>query len=510
MSLRIVSTPLTGSLVTRAASQNPGNDGWFVNRPATADEWRNRAAGVRSSLVHSDWVAALAPAMISTGLAASRLESASSAGFAVTTGQQPGLFGGPLYTWWKALSALALADRLQALTGQPVVPIFWAATDDSDFLEASATTIVAHDKVVPVKVKVFGDGFKALSTIPLGDVTEQMEQLASVTGSAPNAGIMETVRRVYGPGNTIGSAYVGLLREILNPLGIVVLDASHDAVRTAAFPVLKDALLNAAAIDSAIDARTRNLVAAGYFAQVKPVKGRTLVFSESDGRRERVALRDGSVVAATAKSTQLGPNVLLRPVIERSILPTVAYVGGPAEVAYFAQVSAVAEALGVMAPLVVPRWSGLVIEPRIYRILQKRGLTLDELRDPHAAESRIARESLPPALTAAMTNVRDTIQLSTAALQQADSNAIVTPAVLSGLAANLTRHLDRLERRYRAAIKKGGNDALTDVAAARASLFPGGVPQERALNVVPLLARHGNELIAAVMREIEAHAAAIA
>lgn len=509
MSVRVISTPLGGTSLTQEGMVRAGGP-WFVPRPSSAEGWSHRADDIRSSMVGDDWLSALAPAIDASGAAADRLERAASTGFAVTTGQQPGMFGGPLYTWWKALSALALADHLEKLTGRPVVPIFWAATDDSDFLESASTTVAINDKAVTIALAEGTSSGAALSRIPLGDVAAQFDLLTNAAGSAANARILDEVRAAYSPHRTIGGAYVALLRAVLNPLGIAVIDASHEATRAAALPILVNALRCAADVEIALATRTAELKAAGHAPQVKLVRGRSLVFEENAGRRERVSVADASGVADRATSSQLGANVLLRPIVERSIIPTVAYVGGPAEIAYFAQVSAVAASLGTATPLVVPRWSGIVIEARTDRILERHDISIDELRDPHAAESRIARAALPGGLMASIENVRESIQRSTADLAGADGADLVPARVVDGLSANLTRRLDRLERRFAAAVKRRGSDALSDVASARASLFPAGVPQERALNVVPLLARHGETLFSDVLREAGPHMAALA
>ncbi len=508
MSLRIVSTPITGSPLAQVALERRSPE-WFAAAPSTAKGWEDRARLMRSSLLHEDWLAALAPAFGSGTVASDRLERAATSGFVVTAGQQPGLFGGPLYTWWKALTALAVADRLQELTGMPVAPVFWAATDDSDFAE-SATTVVATavgaeriEMPEPPGVGV------ALARVRLGDVSAQLLQLARAGGSAPDSALVETVRDAYRADATIGGAYVSLLREILEPLGISVLDAADRSVRTAAHPLLKQALDKAEAIDFALGERSRSLKDAGFSTQVNVVDGRSLAFSESEGKRERIRVRDAASMSRSAAPGSLGPNVLLRPIVERSILPTVAYLGGPAEIAYFAQVSAVADVLDVPAPVVLPRWSGYVVEPRIDRILVRHGLEVENFRDPHAVETRLARKSLPDGIASGIEKLRVSLSDSLEEIANAEDGGLVPTAVLDGLRRNVEHRITRLERRLSAGIKRRGNDSLRDVAIARGALFPFGVPQERSLNLMPLLARYGDELTEAVLREIHPHATRI-
>jgi uncharacterized protein YllA (UPF0747 family) len=289
-----------------------------------------------------------------------------------------------------------------------------------------------------------------------------------------------------------------------------VLDASHPAVRAAQRPLLSRALENADTVEEALAARTRDLKAGGHSAQVKLVKGRTLVFAEENGRRERLRIRDVKKSATDSNIGSLGPNVLLRPVVEAAIIPTVAYIGGPAEIAYFAQTSAVAEALGAVTPLVVPRWSGFVIEPRIQKILERHSLTVEDFRDPHMVESRIARDSLPHSFRGGLNELREAIANLTGNLARSEGADLVPPSVLDGLKRGMNHRVDRLERRMAASVKRKGNDALHDARIARGSLFPLGTPQERALNLIPLLARNGNDLLSAVLDEARRHAERIA
>jgi len=457
-------------------------------------------------LLNANWLEAIAPAIDAQGKGAERLERAASSGVAVTTGQQPGLFGGPLYTWWKALSAVALADNLQKKIGLPVVPIFWAATDDADFDEASYTIVPSSDGAERIEIPERAPPGTPLAEIPVGDLEDQLERLATSAGSAPNVKVLDAVRRAYRSDNTLGVAYIELLREFLEPLGVVVLDASHASVRSAAFPLLRKALERSTEIEAALDARSRELKSAGHSIQVKLVKGRSLVFSDRSGKRDRIRIREVAHELEENGPGSLGPNVLLRPIVERALIPTVAYLGGGAEIAYFAQTSAVADALDVPGPLVVPRWSGLVIEPRIAKILERHSLSPEDFRDPHAVESRIARESLPADLRRKISAMQKAVTKAADALTHADGADLVAPSVLEGLQRGMLHRVERLERRFAASVKRKGNDALRDAGIARGSLYPAGAPQERALNLIPLLARHGDELVQSVLIEAGKHA----
>jgi uncharacterized protein YllA (UPF0747 family) len=201
--------------------------------------------------------------------------------------------------------------------------------------------------------------------------------------------------------------------------------------------------------------------------------------------------------------------VLLRPIVERAILPTAAYLGGPAEIAYFAQLGPAADVLRAKKPLILPRWSCTIIEPHIEKTLSDLNLSPEDFRDPHEVEGRVARRHLPPRVLAELNATRDAVDVRLQELSDAvnEDGAPIPQAVVGGLRANLTRRLDRFERRLIAAAKKAQADLMHELATARGSLYPLGKPQERALNFIPFLARYGPALRADMLGEARKHAA---
>jgi uncharacterized protein YllA (UPF0747 family) len=219
-------------------------------------------------------------------------------------------------------------------------------------------------------------------------------------------------------------------------------------------------------------------------------------------------------IKSAAKQTvtdDMGPNVLLRPIVERAILPTATYIGGPAEIAYFAQISPIAEVLGVPRPTIVPRWSCTIIEPHVEKILEKLYLLPEDLRDPHEPESRIARERLPKEVLEELDATRGLLDERIDALTEAVTagQVPVAPAVTAGLRANLMRRLERFERRLIGASKRRHADLMQEIGTARGSLYPFGKPQERALNFVPFLARYGEGLRDEMLDGARQHAAGL-
>jgi bacillithiol biosynthesis cysteine-adding enzyme BshC len=504
--VRVVSRALAGSPLAHLASSVP-NAPFFPARPADAAAWKRRVAEIREA-TPNDWRARLAPALGATAMAAERLSRvAEGRGVVVTTGQQPGLFGGPLYTLAKALTALEMADVLEEETGVPVVPVFWAATDDADYAEASVAHVATRSGLSELRLPGPGRPGVPMADQPIGEVEGLIAELHAAAGSASFEDPLHLVSEAYASGGTIGRAYVSLLRGILEPLGIAVLDASHPSVKDAGRPVLVDALIRAREIDDALARREHELRAAGHEPQVAHVKDLSLVFEYGRGTKQRVPLSRAEARAKDPKAL-FGPNVLLRPLVERSILPTVAYASGPAELAYFAQVSAIAPILGVSTPLGVPRWSGVIIEPYVDRILDRYNLHHDDLSDVHVVARRLVAERLPATAHEALARLRDATRRGIDELRRALASqppALVDERVLSGAEHQLAHRVDRLERRVMAAAKRREADLMTQLEAAQAALWPLGQPQERVLNWIPLLAREGPDLLTRVRQAAREH-----
>jgi len=507
----VTTRPLGGSKLGPAAARGEVPDNWSPRRPRTIADWRERIDEVWAHPGSDGWLARLAPALDASGAAAARLARvAQGKGVVVTTGQQPGLFGGPIYTWSKALSALAFADSLEKACGIPVAPVFWAATDDADFEEARSTLVAVSGGVRELSLPDQPTPGIPMSELPLGDVRALIEGLSSGAGSVANVDVIEAVRQAYGnPSATVGRAYVKLLRRVLEPLGIAVLDASHMAVRTAMHPVMLQALERREGVASLLETRTEEIRAAGFEPQVELVRDLTLVSRTTSEGKDRVPRTRAAEIGRSAAQGSLGPTVLLRPVAERVILPTIAYLAGPGELSYFAQVSAVADALDLPTPLALPRWSCTIVEPHIARILDRHRIAVDDLAHDNAVEMRLAREGMPEGIGRSITELRASIDKSIRSLSESasiDGVPVIAPRVPEGARIALGHRVDRLERRIVSAFARHAKDVALEVATARGALYPRGKPQERVLNFLPLLARQGDGLLDAMLIEASRHA----
>jgi bacillithiol synthase len=294
----------------------------------------------------------------------------------------------------------------------------------------------------------------------------------------------------------------------LEPLGIAVMDSSHPAYRDASRPILAKALQRAPEIASASGACAAAIRKLGFEPQVEDERGLSLVYTIEDGLKRRIPIEEApSFLEADASDAILGPNVLLRPVVEREIFPTVGYVAGPAELAYFVQSNAVATALGRNRVVGVPRWSCMVIEPFADKALRRLRAQYHEVRELATLERRLATAALPSAVASAWKNLEEQVQTGVRALGDAvEQSSLMPREVMEGLERSLAHKLARAERRLLAAVKRREEHVRHDLMVVSAALHPMGQRQERVLNYVPMLTRGGSDLIDDMRGEARSHA----
>ncbi|HEY7634844.1 MAG TPA: bacillithiol biosynthesis cysteine-adding enzyme BshC [Gemmatimonadales bacterium] len=444
---------------------------------------------------------------------------------AVTTGQQPGLFTGPLYTVYKALSTAALARVLQRHWDRAVVPIFWAAGDDHDFAEASQTAWLDGDGAVATASLAPRAPDAPLTPMyrePLGPAIEQaLDRLAAdLPPSEYRDQTLDWLRRHYQPSATIGAAFAGAMAELIAPAGIVCFDSTHPAAKRAAAPLLERALEHATEIDSELDRWAEQLGGSARTSGVSVGDGAALVMLESKLGRDRLVSDGGSFVTrrsrerfdlqalraiAREQPTRLSPNVLLRPVVESALLPTVAYLGGPAELGYLSLTPPVYQRLNIPRQLPLPRWSGIVLEARVERVLQKFQITLEDLLAPAGAlEARLVRSQLSPETLEALASIRQAISRGYEIVGRSatEIDPTLTRSV-QGVQQQALAGTQDVEKKLVQHLKRRQETELGQIARARQAVLPTNKPQERVLTVAPFLARYGPDLIPNLTDEIE-------
>ncbi len=421
---------------------------------------------------------------------------------AVVTGQQVGLFSGPAYTIFKALTAAKLAAQLTE-SGIPAVPVFWLATEDHDLAEVDHAWVFNQD-MTPAKISLQG----AATGEPVGRFTAaswQLDELRRALGDLPHADeVNERLRQAYQPGTTLGSAFFLFLRDILSNLGLVFIDPLAPAVRRIGVPLLSEAVRRLPELLPLIRQRNRELETAGYHSQVNVEDDTSLLFL-INGKRTPLRWKDNRLVAKDASYSledverlgpSISPNALLRPVLQDYLLPTVAYVGGPAEVAYMAQSAVLYDTLLQRTPVIVPRNSLTLLDARASKILDKYDLHVPDLLEcQDTVKIRMAARLVPPEVTARMSALERQVSESLREVQNtlsAFDPTLEAATKKSGakmlyqarkLAAKVSRETMRRDQR-------AGRDAdyLLNL------VYPHRHLQERFYSIVPFLAQAGLDL----------------
>ena len=432
---------------------------------------------------------------------------------AIVTGQQAGLFGGPLYVLLKAATTLELARRLEQERGRSVVPVFWVASDDHDFAEIRSVSVL--DASGALRTLRYDPQREPLGApawaIPVDDsISALTAELTGLLPAAPGRDeLLAAVADSYVAGETVSGAFCRFVSRLFPEL--VVLDPADPALKALARPVLERELSEASPTSRLALETGSRLLAAGYHQQVPVRPGFLHLFLVAEGQRRALGLAGGGVevrgtrerlsvedavrrLAAEPRAWSAG--ALLRPLVQDYLLPTAAYVGGPAEVAYHAQIGDVYAHFGIPRPVILPRPSVTIVEPQQARALDAEGLRLvDLVGDPEALVSRWAREDYPE-VEAAFAQAREAIERGLGQVEQALSAQDPTLGGAAASARGRALHpIEALHEKALRALKKRDQGRAERLRRTRDALFPGGALQERGLGLVSPLARHGLALV---------------
>ena len=323
-------------------------------------------------------------------------------GVAVVTGQQTGLFIGPLYTIYKALTAVCLADGLRR-RGVNAVPVFWMEADDHDFPEATRRTVLdgaGRARTVDFGPKLFTEAeivMRSVGALRFKDNIQDAvrEYTSDIPDTEWKAGAAEMLEAAYSPGSSFAEAFALLMHRLLPETGLILFNPSDAEAKRLAAPVFSRAISEAEQIRSALIRRNEDLTAAGFHAQARVLPDSTVLFITIDGKRQALEKRGGEIFQVKNSGekfdeTQLlelagrspeifSPNVLLRPIVQDYLFPTIAYAGGAAEIAYFAQIEILYSIFGRPMPVIWPRSGFTLIEPEIADAMEKTGIEFSDI-----------------------------------------------------------------------------------------------------------------------------------
>ena len=439
---------------------------------------------------------------------------------AVVTGQQVALFGGPLFTILKAATAIRKAHDASA-AGSPHVPIFWLATEDHDLAEADHVTLPSRHELKTLRLAPgFANGTAAGGVRLEKDIEELLAQVSEILGPGP---VLDQLAACYREGQTLGQAFGQFISQAFASHGLIVVDASSRPFHLLGSSVLREAIVRADELRVALTDRDEHLKAAGYHSQVLVPPQASLLFLFESPYGARVALKrtaDGAWQAGRqhystaellsildAEPERLSPNALLRPIFQDSILPTSAYIGGPSEVAYFAQSQVLYERILGRTTQVLPRLSATLVEPAIASLLARHEVSLPDviqsaLQDPLELAQRLGARAISAVgkrKLAAAGSALDTELSSLATFMHSLDPGLGRAADVSS--SKMRYQMNRM-RRLAANYELRKQETLgRDAGLIALNLFPDRHPQERLLGAAWFLSRYGEALLALLVEQ---------
>lgn len=445
---------------------------------------------------------------------ARNLDRLAAGAFAIVTGQQVGLFSGPAYSLYKAIAVVHRAAELTRC-GKEAVPIFWLATEDHDLAEVNHSFWNTRNGFVRYDLpSAEADMGRRVGEVILGDDVRALAAKAAESLGGPFAEeIAGALVECYAPGETYGSAFGKLMSRVLGGRGVIFLNPLDARLHRLAAPTYLRAIIEADTLRDALLARSKDLAQRGLHVQVKVTSETTLLFLNVNGRRVPLRERGGKFVAGKVTFTPdelrailadtpeaFSANVLLRPVVQDTLLPTAAYIGGPAEIAYMAQAETVYKRILGRMPAILPRPSATLVESPVARLLAKYGIDFrDVLRGRRNLRGKMEAASLPRALVRRFKSDEKTFRRLLRGYQKPLERLDRT--LLGALQSSERKMLHQLLKlKGKASRAEGLRTGVLDrhERILHDSLYPQRGLQERSLCSLPFLAAYGPDLFEAM------------
>jgi len=432
---------------------------------------------------------------------------------AVVTGQQVGLFTGPLYTIYKTITTLQLAEEWAEQTGRTVVPVFWVEGEDHDFEEIATAHVLRRNEVVPLSYDPdVDDNPGAVGRLPLTDAIDDV--LGRLDESLPPSdfkpAVMERVRAAYQPGTRIEDAFTTLMRSLFEDEGLVFVNPDDARLKALSRPLFRRELEDPEAPAARIDAVSQSLRDQGYHAQVTTRP--TNLFWLDDERRaldlgdngtfhlrgtDQTFSRTELLDRLDAEPERFSPNVVLRPLMQDHLLPTTAYVAGPGEVSYFAQYGDVYDWAGLDMPLIHPRASVSLVEGKVQKVLDKYdrsvadfGTDLDALFQEVVVETM--EVDIDAVFSEAMPQLHQTINALKPEVEAVDRTL---GSSAEAARAAIVDEMETLKQKVVRAEKRQHDEVRAQLEKAHVNLRPQGALQERLVNVLYYLNKYSVGLL---------------
>lgn len=435
---------------------------------------------------------------------------------AVVSGQQVGLFSGPAYAVYKAIAAIRIAKDLTE-QGVDAVPIFWMATEDHDLDEIRHSTFFHDGKLAEFALPEGVGNGAPVGRIPLGAEVEALQRAASVMLNGAEGGELAAIlKECYQPEETYGSAFGKLFARVLKTTGLILLDPLDLRLHRLAQPLLARAVEERDAVDEALLARDKQLDEAGYAPQVKVTAHSTVLFHISrDGRQvitdgdgkfasgHRKWDRQGLLDAVRSEPENFSPNALFRPVVQDFLLPTVAYIGGPAEISYFAQSEVLYRRLLGRMPVMLPRPGFTLVDAKAQRLLKQYGIDVEQVWEgPQELGKRMSAASIPEDLANLLE--RNSAEIKNRLQQWSDAVGILDPTLKPAVETaqkKIEYQSEKLQQMIGRALDRKSGVLASHEEFLSNLIYPRKALQSRELCFLPFAARWGQ----AAFEEIERH-----
>ncbi len=438
----------------------------------------------------------------------------------IATGQQAGVFGGPLFTLLKAVTAIQLAAKVSADHGVPAVPVFWVDAEDHDWEEIRSCTVLDAEfqpKTITLP-DLEGAGELPVARLVLDErIARSIDELiAALPGTDFTGHVSDGIRAAYRPGAGMAEAFSTWIETVLGPYGLVVFEAADPAAKPLAAPVFARELEAPGQTAALAAAGGEKLLALGHQPQVVTQPGSIALFHLSGARQPIRRDGDGYVVGDTKVALaslveeartnpgRFSPNVLLRPLVQDTLFPTICYVSGPSELAYLGQLRDVYNHFGIPMPLIYPRATATLIDGAAARFLSKHHVPLDDLRArDESGLNRLLQSQLPPEIEHSIKNAEDALR---SALQGViDAMPALDPTLTGAAKTTLSKmehDLKSLQSKVIQAAKRRDETLRRQFTRAQAQIFPLGHPQERTLTLVYFVNRYGPGLVDTLLRTL--------
>ncbi len=498
---------------------------FYAGDPQSPDAWHDAAKRVRAQRrSRAEMAQCLAAQQERRGAppacrdAAARLTDPQTV--AVVTGQQAGAFGGPLFTLLKAISALQLAHQASTLLGSPVVAVFWVDAEDHDWDEIASCTVLDAQYQPRTVTLPAPEGAGELPIAKLRPDERVLESVEALGATLPRTEFtdwtLDLLRTSYRPGVGMAESFATWLESVLGPHGLIVFDAADSSTKRLVADVFKTEIASPGQTAALAAKAGERLAALGHAPQVVPQADSVSLFY-LDGARKPIKRQGDQFVVGdrsypaealaaeiAARPEQFSPNVLLRPIVQDTLFPTICYVSGPSELAYLGQLREVYQHFGVAMPLVHPRASATLVDSATQRFLTKYGVALEDLQpQDESALNKLLQSQLPPTVEAAIKEADEAVARAMQRVVQ------VIPAVDPTLAGAAKTTLGKMEHEIRSlhgkviqAVKKRDETLRRQFTRAQAQTFPQGQPQERVLGVPFFLNLYGSALVDRLLQEL--------